>query len=51
MEINPAKVIWVFGRSGSGKTVWTDKYLMKKWEPEEIAIIGPKACLIMKTFV
>lgn len=45
--INPfcnsqCQVIWCFGKSGSGKTVWTNKYLRKqKWKENEVAIINP----------
>lgn len=26
-DLSPARVIWVFGEAGAGKTVWTQKYL------------------------
>lgn len=42
LEIDPAKVIWLYGKGGSGKTTWTNKHLRELgYKGSDIAIISP----------
>lgn len=41
-NVEPARVIWLFGESGSGKTTWTDKFLNEMgYSDDEITTTSP----------
>lgn len=43
-DVRPAKVLWIYGERGSGKTVWTEKYLRdSNYRIEEITTIFPNS--------
>lgn len=43
IEISPCKTIWLFGKSGAGKSVWTKQYLKKhNYEDKDITNISPE---------
>lgn len=44
LDIQPAKVIWLWGEKGSGKSTWTKRYLRSflQYKDEDVAIISPQ---------
>lgn len=42
LDLKPAKVIWIFGGSGSGKSTFTKKYLREHYDNGDIATISPQ---------